>query len=162
MKKLPLLTETRHYAGWKVWIARVLVGIVLFWNLQASIQFMLKPELLTRGFQLEGIPGRAAGSGYGILFLMWQVPYFFALAHPVRFKISLWQALIMQAIGVIGESILFATIPVDYLPLRDSIIRFIIFDGTGVLILAVALLIIRFQSSKKQVIASSNQQSSID
>ena len=110
----------------RIWAARLLVTIVLFWNLQAAFLFMLKPQLFVQSFQLNGVPGEAAVVGYGILFLMWQVPYFFAFLHPVKFKISLLQALIMQTIGVIAESILLSTISIDYLLLRSSIQRFII------------------------------------
>lgn len=130
---------------WQIWIARLLIAIVLFWNLQAAIHFMLNPAAFVSSFQLEGVPGRAAIVGYGILFLMWQVPYVFALLHPLRFKISLWQALIMQIIGVIGESILRATIPEEYQLLRGAILRFIAFDAAGVLLLLGALVIIRGQ-----------------
>lgn len=128
---------------WQVWVARLLIAVPLFWNLQAALQFMLNPQLFISSFQLEGVPGRAAIAGYGILFLMWQVPYIFALLHPVRFKISLWQALIMQTIGVVAESILLSTIPIEYALLRWSIIRFIIFDGAGVVILLGALILIK-------------------
>jgi len=130
---------------WKVWVARLLIAIVLFWNLQAAVQFMFNSATFAPSFQLEGVPGRTAVAGYGILFLMWQVPYFFALFHPVKFKISLWSALIMQVIGVVAESILLTTIPTDYPLLRSSILRFIIFDGAGVLILLIALIVIRGQ-----------------
>lgn len=130
----------------RVWVARLLVAIVLFWNLQAAIQFLLKPAAFAPAFQLEGVPGRAAVAGFGILFLMWQVPYVLALLHPVRFVISLWTALIMQTIGVIGESLLLFTIPLEYQLLRGSIIRFIIFDGAGALILLVALILVRYQN----------------
>ncbi|MBW6466867.1 MAG: hypothetical protein K0B06_10210 [Brevefilum sp.] len=136
----------RHYNPWQVWVARLLIAVPLFWNLQAALQFMLRPQVFVPAFQLEGVPGRAAIAGYGILFLMWQVPYVFALLHPVRFKISLWQALIMQAIGVVAESILLSTIPLDYSLLRGSILRFIIFDGAGVLLLVAAILLIRQQT----------------
>lgn len=129
--------------AWQVWAARLLIAIGLLWNLQAAVQFMLKPAAFAPEFQLEGVPGRAAVVGYGILFLMWQVPYGFALLHPVRFKVSLWSAFIMQTIGVIGESLLLSTIPGEYLLLRGSIVRFIIFDGAGVLILVVALILTR-------------------
>lgn len=114
-----------------VWIARLLIAIVLLWNLQAAVQFMANPAAFAPSFQLEGIPGRAAVAGYGILFLMWQVPFVFALLHPVRFRISLWSALIMHSIGLIAKSILLVTIPGEYQLLRGSIIRFIIFDGAG-------------------------------
>jgi glucan phosphoethanolaminetransferase (alkaline phosphatase superfamily) len=127
------------------WIARLLIVIVLFWNLQAAVQFMLNPAAFAPSFQLEGVAGRAAVAGFGILFLMWQVPYIFALLHPVRFHISLWSAVIMQTIGVIGESILLTTIPDEYVLLRGSIIRFIVFDGTGVLLLLGALWWVRHE-----------------
>jgi len=134
---------TNKNAPWRVWAARTLIAIVLFWNLQAAFQFMLRPQQFISSFQLEGIPGQTAVIGYGILFLMWQVPYVFALLHPVKYKTSLWQALIMQIIGVIAESILLATIPGDYLLLQSSILRFIIFDSAGFLILIGALFLVR-------------------
>jgi hypothetical protein len=129
----------RHNNPRQAWAARLLIAIVLFWNLQAAFQFMLRPEAFAPAFQLEGVPGRAAVAGYGILFLMWQVPYVFALLHPVKFKVSLWSAFIMQSIGVVAESILLTTIPGEYQLLRASILRFIIFDGVGVPILLSAL-----------------------
>ena len=129
----------RYNNPWQTWMARLLIAIVLLWNLQAAFQFMLRPEAFAPAFQLEGVPGRAAVAGYGILFLMWQVPYVFALLHPVRFKISLWSALIMQTIGAVAESILLTSIPGEYQLLRASTLRFIIFDGAGVLLLLGAL-----------------------
>ena len=131
---------------WYVWAARLLIAVVLFWNLQAAFLFMLTPDAFVRAFQLEGVPGRNAVVGYGILFLMWQVPYVFALLHPARFKVSLWQALIMQVIGTAGESILLSTIPLEYQLLRGSILRFILFDAAGVLLLLGALLLVRPQN----------------
>jgi hypothetical protein len=136
----------RQNNPWQVWVARLLIAMVLFWNLQAAFQFMLRPQLFVYAFQLAGVPGRAAIVGYGILFLMWQVPYLFALLHPVKFKVSLWQALIMQIIGVVGESLLLFTIPGEYQLLRGSIMRFIIFDGAGVLILLGALIMLKGQA----------------
>lgn len=133
----------RHSNPRPVWAARLLIAVVFFLNLQAAFLFMLRPAAFAPSFQLEGIPGRAAVAGYGILFLMWQVPYVFALLHPVRFKLSLWTAFIMQTIGVIGETILLITIPTDYQLLRGSIIRFIVFDGAGVLLLLTAIFLIR-------------------
>lgn len=128
---------------WQVWAARLFIFVVLFLNLQAAILFMFTPDSFVRAFQLEGIPGRAAIVGYGILFLMWQVPYIFALLHPVKFNLSLWQALIMQVIGTVGESILLSTIPGEYQLLRSSIQRFIVFDAAGVLLLMLAILLIK-------------------
>ena len=110
---------------------------------------MLKPAVYAPSFQLQGVPGQVAIAGYGILFLMWQVPYVFAVLHPGIFKISLWSALIMQVIGVIAESLLLSTIPGDYTLLRGSITRFIIFDGAGVPILLGALVLVRRENVLK-------------
>ena len=136
----------RHNNTWQVWTARGLIAVVLFWNLQAAVHFMANPAAFAPSFQLEGVPGRTAVAGYGILFLMWQVPYAFASIHPVRFKTSLWSAVIMQTIGAVAESRLLTTIPGEYGLLRGSIIRFIIFDGAGVFILLGALVLVRHQA----------------
>ena len=42
----------------------------------------------------------------GVLFLMWNVPYAVALWHPVRHRVSLYEAVAMQTIGLIGESLI--------------------------------------------------------
>lgn len=52
----------------------------------------------------------------------------------------------MQTIGVVAESILLSTIPLDYALLRGNILRFIIFDAAGVVILLGALIIIKGQN----------------
>ena len=126
----------------KLWVARLLIAAVLGWNLQAAIFLLANPAQSAKAFQLTGVPGEAAVIGVAILFLMWQVPYLFALVHPLRFKLSLIQALIMQAIGLLGESLLLSRISPDYPSLRVSITRFVIFDAIGLLLLRTALLVI--------------------
>jgi len=91
------------------------------------------------GYELSGEVGRAVVVGYGILFFMWQVPYFFAVFDPVKQKISLISAVLMQTIGLVGESLLYRTIPLEHKVLRGSVMRFIIFDGAGLVLLLVAL-----------------------
>ena len=130
----------------KLWIARLLIAAVIGWNLQAAIFLLANPAQSAKAFQLTGIPGEAAVIGVAILFLMWQVPYLFALAHPLRFKLSLIQALIMQAIGLLGESLLLSRISPDYPSLRVSITRFVIFDAAGLVLLLAALLLVRLPS----------------
>lgn len=76
--------------------------------------------------------------GFGILFLMWNVPYAFALYHPARYRISLIQAVIMQAIAFGGESVLRIRLQNPSPVLLSSIDRFIIFDGVGLLFLLIA------------------------
>ena len=66
----------------------------------------LAPATFAPGFELGGAAGAAAVRGMGVLFLMWNVPYAVALWHPVRYRMSLYEAITMQAIGLIGESLI--------------------------------------------------------
>lgn len=120
-------------------MARFLIGIVLIINLMCAIDFMARPKLYMGGYELSGEVGRAVVVGYGILFFMWQVPYFFAVFDPVKQKISLISAVLMQTIGLVGESLLYRTIPLEHKVLRGSVMRFIIFDGAGLVLLLAAL-----------------------
>ncbi len=38
----------------QIWAARLLIAVVLFWNLQAAFLFMLTPNRFVHAFQLEG------------------------------------------------------------------------------------------------------------
>lgn len=121
-----------------IWLCQVLIGLVLISNMLAAISFMVSPEAYAAGFELAGVPGNAAVVGTGILFLMWQVPYLFALFGPVRRFSSLIEAIIMQTIGVLGESLLYTKIDMTHIALRSSIARFILFDGIGLAFLVIA------------------------
>jgi len=126
----------------RIWLSRLLIGIVTGWNVQAAIVFILWPETFVRAYELAGVPGEAAVRGAGILFLMWNVPYVYAAVDPIRYKLGLIFAILMQSIGLIGESYLLSTLPMDYHILRASILRFITFDGVGFLILFAAWILI--------------------
>ncbi|HWR65283.1 MAG TPA: hypothetical protein VN364_04140 [Bellilinea sp.] len=123
--------------------ARVLIGLVLFFNLQAAILFILNPAAYAAGFEVSGVAGEKIVQGMGILFLMWNVPYVFALVHPVRYRTSLIQAVIMQAIGVIGETVLRLTLTPGHQALETTANRFILFDAAGLLVLLAAAWITR-------------------
>ena len=132
------------------WIAQVLIAIVVFFNLDAAFSFMFHPDLYAPGFEISGIPGRAVTQGMGLLFLMWNVPYLFALVKPIRNFTSLVEAVLMQAIGVIGETILLMNLPGSHSLITATTERFIIFDGGGLVLLIVALVIARqIRSSRK-------------
>ena len=103
---------------------------------------MLRPQDYAWGFELSGIPGEAMMQGLGLLFLMWNIPYVFALAHPVKNFISLVEAVIMQFIGVAGESLILLRLPGNHPLIASSVSRFIIFDGAGLLALLIALWLI--------------------
>jgi hypothetical protein len=122
----------------RLWIARLLIGIVTAWNLQAAFAFIFAPSGFVRAYELSGAAGEAAIRGFGVLFLMWNVPYLFALKSPTRYQLALTFALLMQFIGLIGETYIYFTLPTGHTVLESSILRFIIFDGAGLFLLAVA------------------------
>jgi hypothetical protein len=122
----------------KTWIARVLIGLVLLDNFQAAIIFLIFPQRISSGFELTGVAGNAAIQGIGLLFLMWCVPYFIATLNPAKHKISFIESIIMQAIALVGESVLLALLPTKLPVLAASVQRFILFDGIGLLLLLIA------------------------
>jgi hypothetical protein len=120
---------------------RLLIALVLFWNVQSAIAFLAWPGNYAPGFELTGAVGDAMLRGLGVLFLMWNVPYAVALWHPVRYRISLYEAIAMQAIGLVGESAIYLSLPAVHNLARASVGRFILFDALGLLALLAALLI---------------------
>jgi len=122
----------------RLWAARLLIAVVVVWNLQCALVFLLTPGVFTPGFELTGLPGQTALRGIAVLFIMWNIPYLVALWHPHRQRISLWEALAMQAAGVIGESAILFTLPPGHAALHSSLLRFIIFDFSGLVGLGIA------------------------
>lgn len=127
----------------RLWIGRSLVAIVTGWNLQAALVFILWPDRFAPGFELTGIPGAAALRGTGILFLMWNVPYLVALWHPRKHLPLLGIALVMQLIGLVGESFILFSLPDGHAALSESISCFIRFDASGLILLMGALFLNR-------------------
>jgi len=123
-------------------LPRVLIFLVVAMNLQCAFAYIFNPLPYVAPFELSGEPGRVAVIGIGILFVMWQVPYVFALVHPQRNRRSLLEASLMQGIGLAGETLLLRSIPETHVSLRASILRFVIFDAVGLLLLLIALIYI--------------------
>lgn len=133
---------------WRLWVGRVLIGLVFFFNVQCAAVFLLNPAGYAGGFELTGTAGEAAVRGMGILFLMWNVPYALALLHPRRHWVSLNEAVVMQIIGVVGESLLLLTLAEGHAALRMSIGRFIMFDGSGVIALLAAWKLVKMRVAR--------------
>ncbi len=131
--------QPKPISSLRLWISRLLIAYVLFVNVQSAVLFLLQPEVYTPGFELNGAAGAGMLRGMGLLFLMWNVPYAVALSHPVRRRVSLYEALVMQAIGLFGETFLLLSLPPGHAALVDSVGRFILFDGIGLGALVVAL-----------------------
>jgi hypothetical protein len=119
-------------------LARLLIAMVFFFNVQCALVFIISPERYAPGFEVSGAVGNVIIRSIGILFLMWNVPYAVALGDPVRHALSLTETLIMQAIGLFGETVLLATLEPGHAALRNTAQRFIIFDGLGLIALLFA------------------------
>ena len=120
------------------WLARAAVGSVWAVNLNAALSFLAQPERYATGFELSGVAGEAVVQAFGILFLMWNATYppvlFQPRAHPALFRI----VLIQQAIGVAGETWIWLGLPPGHPALWETGLRFIAFDGLGLLVMASA------------------------
>jgi hypothetical protein len=127
----------------RIWLRRTLIAPVVFFNLQCAALFLWKPAEYSAAYELSGVVGVIVISGFGLFFLMWNVPYLFALVDPDRFRISLYEAILMQTIGVLGESLLLLSLinSGEHPVLANSISRFIWFDGGGWVLLVIAALI---------------------
>ncbi len=125
--------------------ARLLIAAVFLMNLQCAVLFLAIPGVYSPGFELSGAVGEAMIRGMGVLFLMWNVPYALALWHPVRNRLSLLESLAMQAIGLIGENLIFASLDPVHLLARQSVSRFILYDALGLLALLLAVLLTHFR-----------------
>jgi len=131
----------------RIWFARLFIGIVTAWNLQAAVIFIFSPSRFVQAYELSGTAGEAAVRGVGVLFLMWNVPNLFALQNPIRYRLALTLSLLMQLIGLIGESYILSTLSLEHVILRSSVFRFIAFDGAGLIFLVTAYLLTRGESN---------------
>lgn len=127
----------------RLWLARLLIAAVIAWNLQAAFVFLINPEAYVSAFELSGIAGAAALRGMAVLFVMWNVPYLVACFQPRRHRLSLWEALVMQIVGVLGETFILFGLPAGHILLAGSLIRFIAFDAAGLPALGAALFLTR-------------------
>jgi hypothetical protein len=130
-------------AALRLWSARLLIGAVLLMNVQCAVLFIIAPADYAPGFELSGAVGEATVRGIGVLFLMWNVPYVIAALNPLKHRLSHYEAIAMQAIGVVGESWVLWRLPTGHPVAAASITRFIIFDGAGLLVLLMALWVLR-------------------
>ncbi len=121
-----------------IWLARLFIGVVFFFNVQCAVAFLAAPQAYTPAFELAGPAGEGMVRGLGVLFLMWNVPYAVARAHPVHHRLSLVESLLMQAIGLTGETLLLFSLPAGHDLIRASVTRFILFDASGLALLLLA------------------------
>jgi hypothetical protein len=114
---------------------------VLTANMSAAIPYILHPTDYAAAYELTGVPGEVVVRGFGILFLMWAVPFVPAIWHPVQNRVAFVCVLAMQVIGLVGESLMLIGLPSGHDVLCATGLRFIAFDGTGLVVLGLAYLI---------------------
>jgi hypothetical protein len=117
-------------------------------NLQCAFAFLIAPQGFAPSFELTGVVGESMIRGMGVLFVMWNIPYIFAFIHPVRYKTSLLEAMLMQFTGFAGESLIWLSLPLQHEIVRSSIFRFMVFDGAGFIVLVIAWIILSRQVVK--------------
>lgn len=122
------------------WFARIAVSVVFFLNIQCAISFLFWPECFVGAYELSGVAGMVAIQGIAVAFLMWNVTYPLVIANPSKHRMLFRIVLIQQFVGLLGESWIYLTLPDGYPLLASSIMRFIIFDGAGLLLMTAAFL----------------------
>jgi len=116
-----------------LWLARFVVGVVFILNVSCALAFLMRPDRYASGFELTGVQGRIMVQAVGILFLMWNATYPLVVMHPYRYRTLFAVVLAQQAIGVVGETWLLASLPAGHPALWATGVRFIVFDGLGLL-----------------------------
>lgn len=129
-----------------LWTARLALAIVFFWNVNCALAFIVSPAAYTAGFELTGVAGGVLVRGMGILFLMWNATYPLVIWNPGRY----WQLFLIviaqQAIGVVGETWMWLTLPPGHEALALTGQRFIAFDAGGLVMMVIAfVLMARFR-----------------
>lgn len=124
------------------WIARIGVAVVFVVNVQCAVGFIVAPEQFAAAYEQNGAAGNAAMQGLGVAFLMWNATYPLVIVNPWRHRTLFAVVLAQQAIGLVGESAIMASLPAGHTALVDSIGRFIAFDAFGLIIMGLAFLLL--------------------
>jgi hypothetical protein len=128
-----------------LWLARLVVGTVFFFNVTCALAFVTQPDRYAPGFEVSGVPGRTLVRGIGILFLMWNATYPPVLFRPAQHRTLFAVVLIQQAIGLAGETWMWATLPAGHPALAATGLRFMAFDGAGLVGMTAVFWLLRRQ-----------------
>lgn len=122
---------------------------MFFLNVMCAIQFIVWPEAFAPSYGLPSTAESAAiVAGLGVAFLMWNVTYPAVIVDPVRFKVLYIVVLVQQAVGLLGESFIWAKLAAGGLGaglMAHGIMRFVIFDAGGLVLMLVAFLALQRQ-----------------
>ena len=123
-----------------VWLARISVGSVFGLNISCALAFLFQPERYAPGFEVDGLPGRLMVQALGLLFIMWNVTYPPVVFRPDSQLVLFGVILVQQAIGLAGETWLWSALPPGHPVLWNTGLRFIIFDGLGLVLMGLSCL----------------------
>lgn len=126
------------------WLARFAVGLVFVVNVNCALAYLLHPDRFVAGYEISGVPGQVIVQGFGILFLMWNATYPPVIFQPWTYRTFFWVILIQQAIGLIGETWLRLELPAGHTALAATGLRFILFDGFGLILMGLAFGLLRW------------------
>lgn len=135
-KTMPPQTFYQHKKPVVRWIVRLCFTLVFALNITCALSFILQPSLYTSSYELSGVSGQVALQGLGIAFLMWNATYLGPIIDPHRFYSLCIVVLTQQVIGIIGELIIVLSLPPGHLLLTQSLLRFILFDTGGLVVMA--------------------------
>ena len=121
-----------------IWLARAALGLVFVVNVYCALVFILQPQNYAGNFEISGVSGEIIVQSFGILFLMWNATYPPVLLHPDAHRTLFGVILAQQLLGLTGETWLLLTLPAGHPALYATGLRFIVFDGFGLLIMTMA------------------------
>ncbi len=147
-------TENRNKRS--EWTARAAVLAVFCLNVQCALQFVLWPGRFAGAYELSGAAGEAAVRGLGVAFLMWNATYPPVIAAPSRHRALYLVVLAQQAIGLLGETGILLSLPEGHGTLAASLLRFIAFDGGGLVLMAGAYWYLRRKNKQTDGAKNSN------
>ncbi|MGI6105658.1 MAG: hypothetical protein ACOYD7_05645 [Raoultibacter sp.] len=140
------MTNSKQKEKVALWLARLAVALVFALNLQCALTFLIFPEYSLSAYGLSGTAGVVALQGIAVAFLMWNVTYPVVIANPLKHRIVFIIVLVQQAVGLIGESFIYLSMKDAPLLLEQSILRFIVFDGAGLMLMLGAFLWLQHQT----------------
>ncbi len=127
-----------------LWVARSTIGLVFALNIECALAFILHPYRYVGGFEISGVPSELIVQSFGILFLMWNATYPPVILNPHTQHTLFGIILVQQLIGLMGETWLLLKLPAGHPALYATGLRFIVFDGFGLLIMGLAFLCLNF------------------
>ncbi|HSQ25752.1 MAG TPA: hypothetical protein VLM80_01385 [Anaerolineales bacterium] len=122
--------------------ARITLAAVFIMNIACALDFILRPGLYAGGFEVSGEVGRVIVQSFGILFLMWNATYPPVIWQPHKHRTLFAVILVQQLIGVVGESWLYFSLGAGHQALRATGLRFMVFDGAGLILMGFAFVML--------------------